>query len=103
ALGADAMPVSRSPAGIAVGQTQATVRGRVTDVNGNGITGVSVSLKGTGSGTTTDASGNFSINAPENGVLVFTYVGFVAQEIPVNGRQTIEVVLKDESTALEEV
>ncbi|WP_257657150.1 SusC/RagA family TonB-linked outer membrane protein [Parapedobacter lycopersici] len=102
-LGADAMPVNRSPAAVAVGQTQAAVRGRVTDVNGNGVTGVSVSLKGTGSGTTTDASGNFSINAPENGVLVFTYVGFVAQEIPVNGRQTIEVVLKDESTALEEV
>jgi len=54
--GADATPVSRSLSSSAV-QDQSVVRGRVTDANGNGLTGVSISLKETGSGTATDAAG----------------------------------------------
>lgn len=84
-------------------QDEIVVRGRVTDSEGNGLTGVSVSLRGTSTGTTTDDDGSYSISVPKTGVLAFTYVGFVAKEVPVNGTQVINVSLEEESTALEEV
>lgn len=87
----------------AVAQDNVAVRGRVSDADGSPLTGVSVSVDGTGTGSTTDASGNYSINAPKDGILVFSYVGFVSQKIPVNGQQTINVVMEATSTALEEV
>ncbi|WP_257657145.1 SusC/RagA family TonB-linked outer membrane protein [Parapedobacter lycopersici] len=87
----------------AAAQDNGAVRGRVTGADGNALTGVSVSLEGTSTGATTDAAGNYSINAPNNGTLVFSYVGFVSRKVPVNGQQTINVVLEATSTALEEV
>ncbi|WP_353186113.1 SusC/RagA family TonB-linked outer membrane protein [Parapedobacter lycopersici] len=84
-------------------QDNIIVRGRVMDANGNGLTGVSVTLQGTRTGTTTDANGGYSISVSKTATLVFTYVGFVPKEIPVNGQQVIDVSLVDESTALEEV
>src|SRR5690606_24885174 len=62
----------------AVAQDNVAVRGRVSDADGSPLTGVSVSVDGTGTGSTTDASGNYSINAPKDGILVFSYVGFVS-------------------------
>lgn len=84
-------------------QENITVRGTVSDVNGNGLSGVSISLKGTNTGTTTDADGNYLINVPKDGILIFTYIGFVSQEIGVNGRQTINLMLEEGSKDLEEV
>src|SRR5699024_8549802 len=75
----------------------------VTDGDGNNLAGVSVSLRGTNTATATDEAGMYTINVPEDGVLVFTYVGFIAQEISINGRQTIDVALQHDSRALEEV
>lgn len=80
------------------------VRGKVTDVSGESLPGVSVRVKGANIGTTTDLDGNFSLNIPENNpTLVFTYVGFVTLEVPVNGQSTFNVKLEAANTALNEV
>ncbi len=81
-----------------------TVTGKVTDIKGQPLIGVSVRIKGSGTGTSTDLNGNFNINTPDdNSVLVFTYIGFVAQEVTVNGRTSVNVVLQESTAALSEV
>src|SRR5258707_10267014 len=59
-----------------------TVKGKVTDETGEGLPGVNILVKGTANGTTTDAKGEFVLNAPEDGVLVFSFIGYSTQEIP---------------------
>ncbi|MEQ8682779.1 MAG: TonB-dependent receptor plug domain-containing protein, partial [Cyclobacteriaceae bacterium] len=81
---------------------QFEVRGRVTGESGS-IPGVSVLLKGTTTGTTTDTNGNYSLRVSENSILVFSYVGFASQEIPVNGRSVIDVEMETDIKALQEV
>ncbi len=81
-----------------------TVSGKVTDENSSGLPGVTVVLKGTTRGTTTDAMGNFSIAVPDaNGTLVFSFIGYTPQEIQINNRATINVSLAPDARALEEV
>ena len=66
----------------------------MTDDNGGGIPGVSVVLKGTTTGTATDANGNYALSLPDGtGTLVFSYIGYTAEEIPVNNQTVIDVVL----------
>jgi TonB-dependent starch-binding outer membrane protein SusC len=80
------------------------VSGKVTGPNGEPMSNVSVSIKGTSTGTTTDASGNFNIMVPdENSVLVFSYVGFTPQEQRVGSRITIDVVMMAAERSLNEV
>lgn len=81
---------------------QLIVRGRVTDTQGEALSGVSVLVKGTSRGTTTDAEGRYSIETQE-GILIFTYVGFVLQEIAVNKQTEINVVLETAETELNAV
>ncbi len=71
------------------------VSGKVTSPTGEGIPGVSVSVKGSAVGTSTDAEGNFVITVPDNSTLVFSSVGFETQEVPVNNRTAINVSLKE--------
>ncbi|MFD1188374.1 SusC/RagA family TonB-linked outer membrane protein [Pontibacter rugosus] len=82
-----------------------TVSGRVTDAEaGVGLPGVTVLLKGTQTAAPTDAQGNYTLNLPNgNGTLVFTYIGYQAQEVPVNNRSTVDVKLGVDAKALEEV
>nr|WP_294941315.1 SusC/RagA family TonB-linked outer membrane protein [uncultured Mucilaginibacter sp.] len=61
------------------------VTGIVTDENGEALIGVSVAIKGTGTGTQTDVSGKFTLDAPANTTLVFSYVGFKTQEVVFTG------------------
>ena len=63
-----------------------TISGTVTDVDKNPIGNVTVHVKGTSRNALTDAAGKFNITASANDVLVFSYVGFTTQEIPLNGR-----------------
>ncbi|UOR03585.1 SusC/RagA family TonB-linked outer membrane protein [Hymenobacter aerilatus] len=80
------------------------ITGTVRDAKGEVIPGVSVVLKGTTTGTTTDAQGVFRINLPTgNEVLVFSSIGFKKQEIIVSGRTTLDVKMVEESAALNEV
>ena len=82
---------------------QTAVSGKVTEANGQGLPGVSVVVKGTTAATTTDVDGNFTINAGSNSTLVFSYIGFSAQEVAIGGRSTINVTLAESNQALEEV
>lgn len=83
---------------------QTNVRGKITDDKGVGLSGASILLKGTTTGAGTDADGNFSINVPSGkGTLVVSSVGFVTQEMPVNGRSNVSVSLSPDVKSLENV
>lgn len=80
------------------------ISGTVTDVSGSALPGVSVKLKNSKLGVITDLGGNYTITLPSNeGVLVFSFLGFTTQEIPLNGRTVINVKLVEESKSLNEV
>lgn len=80
------------------------ISGTVTDDKGVPLPGVSVKLKGTSTGATTDATGNFAFNIPDySGTLIFTYVGFASREVEINGKSTINVILQSSSTSLNDV
>src|SRR5687768_4416968 len=64
------------------------------------LPGVNVVIKGTTSGTTTNAEGHYSIPVPENATLIFSFIGFAAQEIPVNNRSVIDLQLQEDITSL---
>jgi TonB-dependent starch-binding outer membrane protein SusC len=83
---------------------QNKVTGKVTSADdGASLPGVSILEKGTSNGTVTDADGNFSITVDQNSQLVFSFVGFTSQEVPVNGQSTITVALASDVTLLNEV
>jgi TonB-linked SusC/RagA family outer membrane protein len=84
--------------------TKNPVNGKVTDATGNGLPGVSLLIKGTTTATTTDFSGEYTINVPNTkSVLVFSYVGFTTQEITVGNRKNITISLQSETKTLDEV
>ena len=82
-----------------------SVSGQVKDATGQPLPGVSVALKGTASGTITDVEGRFllSTTGVSSPVLVFSYIGFVRQEMAVGSRAALEVVLEQDTKALSEV
>ncbi|POY37403.1 SusC/RagA family protein [Solitalea longa] len=81
-----------------------TVSGNVTDETGMPLPGVSILVKGTSKGTSTDVDGNYSIVAPSDATLVFQFIGFVSQEVTLNGKMAkVNISLKPESKALTEV
>lgn len=81
-------------AGLTAARAERVVRGKVTGDNGEPLSGVSVMIKGTSNGTTTDAGGTYSLNLPEGEVvLVFSSVGFDSQEVTVGDRSVINIVL----------
>jgi TonB-linked SusC/RagA family outer membrane protein len=84
---------------------QIVVSGTVSAVSDNaGLPGVNVLVKGTLNGTVTDIEGKYSINVPNNDdVLVFSSIGFVSQEVPVNGRTVINISMAEDVQALEEI
>ncbi len=80
------------------------VKGQITDAQGETLPGVSIKIKGTTIGATTDIDGRFTINVPDNNsVLVFTYIGYQTQEVTVGNRTTLNVKLVAANTALTEV
>ena len=81
-----------------------TITGTVTDAEGSTLPGVNVSIKGTNQGTVTGANGIFSLLVPdENTILVFSYIGFVSNEITVGNQRTINVSLSEDTRQIEEV
>ncbi|MDQ3290674.1 MAG: TonB-dependent receptor plug domain-containing protein, partial [Bacteroidota bacterium] len=85
---------------------QTTITGTVSGAGGEGLPGVTVLLKGTTNGTTTDATGGFSISIPagqETGTLTFSFIGYVSQDVPINNRTTVNVTLAEDTQALQEV
>ncbi len=82
-----------------------TVSGKVTSSSdGSALPGVNVLLKGSNEGTITDVDGNYSIVVPDqNSVLIFSYIGYFTQEITVGDQSVINIEMKDDVTALDEV
>jgi len=79
------------------------VTGRVTDAtDGSSLPGVSIVIQGTTIGTVTDAGGQFEIQTPGDAVLVFSFVGMQAMEVPVGGRSIINVALERDVVLVEE-
>ena len=79
------------------------VSGTVKSLEGEALVGVNVIVKGTITGTVTDVNGRFSLNAPENATLVFSFVGFLKEEVAVNARASLEITLKSDAKSLDEV
>ncbi|WP_229206165.1 TonB-dependent receptor [Dyadobacter fermentans] len=80
------------------------ITGKVTDDKGEGLPGVSVILKGTQRGTTSDVDGSFRIDVPDKGsVLIFSFVGYVSKEVTVGPEATLTVTLQTDNRSLEEV
>ncbi len=84
-------------------QETLSVSGKVVDDAGVALPGVSVLLKGTTNGTVTDIDGMYSIKVPNQSTIVFSYIGFITQEIDVKGQNVIDVNLKEDVVGLEEV
>jgi iron complex outermembrane receptor protein len=84
---------------------QVTVSGKVRDAaTGEPMPGVNIVVKGTGIGSSTNADGSFSISATSsNATLVFTFIGYAMQEIPLNGATTLEVIMSSDMKGLQEV
>lgn len=82
-----------------------TVTGKVTsELEPQGLPGVNVVVKGTTNGVITDVNGNFEINAPDNfAVLTFSFIGFQSQEVSLNGKTQIDVVLQEDVHSIDEV
>ncbi|WP_157638256.1 SusC/RagA family TonB-linked outer membrane protein [Flexithrix dorotheae] len=81
---------------------QNTVSGTVSDETGP-LPGVSILIKGTNSGTTTDPMGNFKIQVDDEAILVFSFIGYVSLEQPVDGRSVIDVIMEEDMQNLDEV
>lgn len=79
------------------------VMGVVRDATGEPIIGASVLEKGTTTGTITDFDGNFSLSVSSQGTLVISYIGYLSQEIPVSGKSSFIVTLKEDAQTLDEV
>ncbi len=83
---------------------QVKISGRVSDVNGENLPGVNVLLKGTRTGTITDLDGKYSISLESGeGVLLFSYVGYLLQEVTLSGQNQIDVVLEESAEILDEL
>lgn len=78
------------------------VRGVISEKSGNPLAGVDVLVKGTSRGVTSDANGNYSIASSKGEVLVFSFLGFISQEVKVGDSQVINVVLQEDVQALNE-
>lgn len=83
-----------------------TVTGKVVDENDLPLPGVNVVLKGTTTGTATDAEGLYTLSLPDeetNGTLVFSFIGYTTIEVPISGRTQIDISLAQDVTSLQEV
>ena len=89
--------------GVIAQAQQKTISGVVTDSNSQPLPGVSVLVKGTSTGAASDFDGNYSVNASASDILVFSYIGFVTQEIAVANQTTINVLLEEDTAQLDEV
>jgi len=93
-------PIGTLPTGIA----DITITGKVTSANGEALPGVTVVVKGTALGTTTNADGSYTLPVSENaGILVFSFIGFVSKEVEINNQTQINVTLTEDVKSLNEV
>ncbi|MDB5153531.1 MAG: TonB-dependent receptor [Mucilaginibacter sp.] len=89
--------------GIVKSPPPVTVTGQVNDAQGQPIAGVTVRVKGADNGTQTDASGKFQIQAPDNAILVFSFIGYAEQSVSLNGQTVLNITLQENAISLQEV
>lgn len=82
---------------------QKTVQGKVTGQEGEALAGVSVAVKGTTKGTTTDGNGSYKLDVAESATLVFSYIGYTAKEVQVGNQSTLNVILSTDNKILNEI
>jgi len=83
---------------------QVRITGKVTELEtGEPLPGVSILIKGTTDGTTTDIDGNYALSAPEGSTLRFSYIGFLVQEVTVGNQTTLDIALRPDMEQLDEV
>ncbi|MDY5639053.1 MAG: carboxypeptidase-like regulatory domain-containing protein, partial [Parabacteroides sp.] len=82
---------------------QKLLKGTVVDSNGEPLIGVNVSVKGTTIGIITDMDGNYALEVPANSTLVFSYIGYRSQEIPVGNQTSVNVTLIEDTQKIDEV
>ncbi|MDR1153550.1 MAG: TonB-dependent receptor [Bacteroidales bacterium] len=101
---ADVLPQRERIAPNATAVQGTVITGTVTDETGQPMPGVSIQVKGTLTGTVSDAEGKYSIHAPSReAVLVFSFVGYAVQELPAGDRREISITLVEDNRLLEEV
>lgn len=92
------------PNGSSAMEQESIITGRVTDENGSPFPGVNVVVKGTTSGTVTGSDGTFTVTVPSSqNTLVFSFVGYELQEVAIDGKSRIDVVLKPDVKSLDEI
>lgn len=82
---------------------QSQVSGNVTDETGEPLPGVNILVRGTTQGTITDIKGNYTIEVPEDAILIFSFIGYVTEQITPGSREVIDIQLTPDVTALQEV
>ncbi|MBR6981535.1 MAG: TonB-dependent receptor [Prevotella sp.] len=92
-----------SQAMFAQGAQKQKVTGTVTDESGEPLIGVTVVENGASVGAITDLDGRFTLDAPSNATLTFSYVGYLTQNVKLNGNTKVDVVLKEDNALLDEV
>ena len=92
-----------SQAMFAQGAQKQKVTGTVTDESGEPLIGVTVMENGASVGAITDLDGRFTLDAPSNATLTFSYVGYLTQNVKLNGNTKVDVVLKEDNALLDEV
>ncbi|MGI4864898.1 MAG: SusC/RagA family TonB-linked outer membrane protein [Janthinobacterium lividum] len=100
---ATAAPVAAARTYLTNAKPNVLITGRITDAKGDGIPGVTVLVKGSSQGVTTDVDGNFKLDAPEGAILVISSIGYASQEVPTSGRSTINLTLNPSDQKLDEV
>ena len=85
------------------GLKDVVISGKVTDENGLELPGVSVLIKGSTVGTTTNIEGNYKLNVPEGAILTFSYVGYISQDIAVGTQTVLDVIMVADIEQLDEI
>lgn len=79
------------------------ISGVIKDTSGESVIGVNIVEKGTSNGTVTDIDGNFKLNVRNNAMLQISYIGYLTQEINTTGRSTFDIILEEDTQALDEI
>lgn len=101
--GANIMLMKRPKMSILQNENKKQITGSVVDEYGEPVIGANVVEKGTTNGTTTDIDGNFSLLITEHAILQISYIGYIAQEVAVGGKNKIDITLREDAQTLDEV
>lgn len=79
------------------------ISGRITDNKGDPVVGANIMILGKNTGTSSDSNGNFSIEASDNDILDISFIGFISQQIEVDGKRNLNIVMREDTKLLDEV